>query len=106
MGKHLIGKGLPALLRHPEERRRLQGDPGLLHGAIEKILRYDGPVQRTSRTLAVGPRRGSVLPPWKGSRDWKIATLATRAVATDRSTIGPLARAGARPPVRHGPCMG
>jgi cytochrome P450 len=53
MDKNLIGNGLLALLRHPEGRRRLQGDPGLLHGAIEEILRYDGPVQRTSRTLAV-----------------------------------------------------
>jgi pimeloyl-[acyl-carrier protein] synthase len=46
---NLIGNGLLALLRHPEERRRLQGDAGRLHGAIEELLRYDGPVQRAGR---------------------------------------------------------
>jgi cytochrome P450 len=46
---NLIGNGLLALLRHPAERRRLQDDPGLLHGAMEELLRYDGPVQRTGR---------------------------------------------------------
>jgi cytochrome P450 len=49
---NLIGNGLLALLRHPEERRRLQDDPGLLSGAIEELLRYDGPVQRTGRMAA------------------------------------------------------
>jgi pimeloyl-[acyl-carrier protein] synthase len=46
---NLIGNGLLALLRHPDEQRRLQADPGLLPGAIEELLRYDGPVQRTGR---------------------------------------------------------
>src|SRR5215470_8574949 len=46
---NLIGNGLLALLRHPDQRHRLQGDPGLLPGAIEELLRYDGPVQRTGR---------------------------------------------------------
>jgi cytochrome P450 len=49
---NLIGNGLLALLRHPEERRRLHDDPGLLPGAIEELLRYDGPVQRTGRMAA------------------------------------------------------
>lgn len=49
---NLIGNGLLALLRHPVERRRLQGDLGLLPGAIEELLRYDGPVQRTGRMAA------------------------------------------------------
>jgi len=46
---NLVGNGLLALLRHPDERRRLQDDAGLVHGAIEEQLRYDGPVQRTGR---------------------------------------------------------
>ena len=49
---NLIGNGLLALLRHPDERRRLQDDPGLLPAAIEELLRYDGPVQRTGRIAA------------------------------------------------------
>ena len=50
---NLIGNGLLALLRHPEECRRLQGDPGLLHGALEELLRFDGPVQRSGRMATV-----------------------------------------------------
>jgi len=50
---NLIGNGLLALLRHPEECRRLQNDPGLLDGTIEELLRYDGPVQRAGRMATV-----------------------------------------------------
>jgi cytochrome P450 len=57
---NLIGNGLLALLRHPEERRRLQADPGLLSGAIEELLRYDGPVQRTGRMAAYDTEIGGV----------------------------------------------
>ena len=46
---NLIGNGLKALLEHPEERRRLADDPGLIRSAIEELLRYDSPVQVTSR---------------------------------------------------------
>ncbi len=50
---NLIGNGLLALLRHPAEWRRVRDDPALLPGAIEELLRYDGPVQRVGR-IAVG----------------------------------------------------
>jgi pimeloyl-[acyl-carrier protein] synthase len=46
---NLIGNGVLALLRHRAEWRRLRDDPALLPGAIEELLRYDGPVQRTGR---------------------------------------------------------
>ena len=48
---NLIGNGVLALLRHPEERARLAADPGLLPSAVEELLRWDSPVQATSRTL-------------------------------------------------------
>jgi cytochrome P450 len=46
---NLIGNGTLALLRHPEELARLRGEPGLLRGGIEELLRWDSPVQATVR---------------------------------------------------------
>ncbi len=46
---NLIGNGLLALLRHPEQLARVQADPALVPNAIEELLRYDSPVQRTAR---------------------------------------------------------
>ncbi|MCC3778105.1 cytochrome P450 [Streptomyces sp. UNOB3_S3] len=47
---NLIGNGTYALLRHPEQRARLQralaeGDESLLATGVEELLRYDGPVE-------------------------------------------------------------
>jgi pimeloyl-[acyl-carrier protein] synthase len=40
-----IGNGMHSLLRHPSELVRLRDDPGLIAGAVEEILRYDGSIQ-------------------------------------------------------------
>ncbi|MGW0731590.1 cytochrome P450 family protein [Streptomyces sp. NPDC002851] len=47
---NLIGNGTYQLLRHPDERARLQrslaeGETGLLETGVEELLRYDGPVE-------------------------------------------------------------
>ncbi|MFZ3495122.1 cytochrome P450 family protein [Streptomyces sp. 5.8] len=46
---NLISNGVRALLAHPEQLAPLRGDfDGLLDGAVEEMLRYDGPVQHTT----------------------------------------------------------
>jgi cytochrome P450 len=46
---NLIGNGTLALLRHPDQLARWRDDPRLGATAIEELLRYDSPVQRTAR---------------------------------------------------------
>jgi cytochrome P450 len=45
----LIGNAIVALLRHPDQLEALRADPSLLGPGIEELLRYDSPVQATSR---------------------------------------------------------
>ncbi len=59
---NLIGNGMYALLRHPEQRALLQeslgrGESGLLATAVEELLRYDGPVELATWRFAVAPLR-------------------------------------------------
>lgn len=46
---NLVGNGTVALTGDPEQWRRLSEQPGLVPGAVEEFLRYDSPVQLTSR---------------------------------------------------------
>ncbi|WP_261992918.1 cytochrome P450 family protein [Streptomyces sp. adm13(2018)] len=57
---NLIGNGVYQLLRHPEQRERLQGslaagETGLLETGIEELLRYDGPVEMATWRYATEP---------------------------------------------------
>jgi cytochrome P450 len=47
---NLIGNGMLALHRNPDQLDLLKRDPALIHGAIEEFLRYDSSVQLTGRT--------------------------------------------------------
>jgi cytochrome P450 len=49
---NLIGNGTLALLRHPEQFRKLREDPSLIKPAVEELLRYDGPVETSTERFA------------------------------------------------------
>ena len=54
----LIGNGLWALLRHPDQCQLLKDDPSLLTSAIEEMLRYESPVARQPRLMKVETEMG------------------------------------------------
>jgi cytochrome P450 len=73
---NLIGNGTLALLRHPDQLRRLRESPDLIVTAVEELLRFDGPVQRTARVpnadLTIGGRKigaGEMVMPFIAAAD-------------------------------------
>ena len=46
---NLIGNGMLALFRNPDQMAKLQAEPALIKTAVEEFLRYDGSVQITAR---------------------------------------------------------
>ncbi len=73
---NLIGNGTLALLRHPDQLRKLRENPKLIGSAVEELLRYDGPVQRTARIpsedVTIGGQtigKGEMVMPFLGAAD-------------------------------------
>lgn len=62
---NLIGNGTLALMRHPEQWQALVNDPALARNTTEELLRYDSPVQLTTRVAfePVDLGNGIIAPP-------------------------------------------
>jgi cytochrome P450 len=73
----LIGNGLLALMRYPEQWHKLHSDPSLVVDAVEELLRYDPPFQFMQRTakedLEIAGTRIA-----RGERLWLILGAANR----------------------------
>ncbi len=46
---NLIGNGILSLLRHPDQKEKLQSNPSLTPSAVEELLRFESPSQHTAR---------------------------------------------------------
>jgi len=46
---NLIGNGTALLIEHPDQLDRLRAEPALWSNAVDEVLRFDSPVQRTGR---------------------------------------------------------
>jgi cytochrome P450 len=61
---NLIGNGVVALLRNPEQLALLRARPDLAANAVEELMRYDSPVQQSRRiTTAPFTIGGREIPP-------------------------------------------
>jgi hypothetical protein len=60
---NLIGNGMYALLRHPDQLELLRREPGLTGSAVAELLRYDSPVQWTGRVALEELEIGGVCVP-------------------------------------------
>jgi cytochrome P450 len=69
---NLIGNGLEALMRFPDEQRRLREDRSLLPAAVEEMLRYESPLQLNNRMLT--------QPYGIGGREFPAGTFVTLCV--------------------------
>lgn len=61
---NLIANGVLALLRNPDQQAALRADPGLLPGAIDEFLRYEGPANRSTMRYTTKPTEiaGTTIP--------------------------------------------
>jgi len=56
---NLIGNGVYSLLRHPDQLAMLRQHPDWIKGAVEELMRFESPIQTTTRQLAEDVTWGS-----------------------------------------------
>jgi pimeloyl-[acyl-carrier protein] synthase len=56
---NLLGNGVLALLRNPEQLEKLRANPALVPSAVEELLRYESPTQYTGRIAKEDTELGS-----------------------------------------------
>jgi cytochrome P450 len=87
----LIGNGVLALIRHPDQLARLQADPTLIASTVEECLRYDGPIPLTPRFVHADAEFGGKVIP-KDTQVWAMLLAANRDPARfkdpDRFDVG------------------
>ncbi|CAM5741143.1 Cytochrome P450 monooxygenase PikC [Streptomyces alboniger] len=64
---NLITSGVHALLTHPEQLAALRADMSLMDGAVEEMLRYEGPVENATFRYAAEPPGDGRTRPWSGA---------------------------------------
>ncbi|MGW4364070.1 cytochrome P450 [Nocardia takedensis] len=69
---NLLANGIHALLRHPDQARRLRAEPELVDNAVEEVLRYDSPVHLMRRVTVAPWSAGGVEIP---AGSWVIGCL-------------------------------
>ena len=78
---NLVGSGLLALMRNPDQWELLRERPELIPAAVDELLRYEPPVQMTTRSATTGmtlagrtfaPGEGVVVLINSGNRDERV----------------------------------
>ncbi|MFI7577043.1 cytochrome P450 [Micromonospora sp. NPDC049497] len=69
---NLLGNGLVVLLDHPREAATLRDRPDLAPAYVDELLRFDSPVQLTTRVSGVATRYGDVDVP---AGSWALLLL-------------------------------
>lgn len=73
----LIGNGVRALLRHPDQLAKLRARPELIGSAVDECLRFDGPITLTVRVLHADAHFGGKTIP-KNTSVWAMLAAANR----------------------------
>ena len=102
---NLIGNGVWALLRHPDQLDRLRADRSLLPSAVWEVLRYDSPVQLNART-ALGDDECFGEPVERGTQVMVLQGAANHDATVytdpDRFDVGRFVASDVAPPLSFG----